>query len=440
MFTDKVIGEMVSSLKLNELWDNTLIVFSAVNGGETAHGASNYPLRGSQGELFDGNNRVLTAVAGGLIDEDMFGERESMFSNLDWTPTLLDFAGYLECIDPGDYSWDGINQRRMVMEDKKLRTALILNIDIKDKQLSHGGASILMEHEEKLYKYMFVDITAMSQKWLHFLTTHSSDLWSKKHGVDVLVFDADNEALTYSQAVNGEFLFDSSTDPAELYNLLDPNLPYFYDPDLNEKVVGKARQILEAYVGGNKLFSSKLEFLREALEEGIPTLGADLVMQPFLTDEQYMSLVHKMFTKEQQHHSKEQRDLYEQKWTVPHHIGLDGAVPLDVIKVTEDDLKSMGNLEWWGILLIVMGVLIGTGCLILILYKCYRSRSSSSSSSAAARPHPHPHRQQQAPHPIKDQEHDEEQALITNKNYDTFTAEKQPDPEHRHHDKPRVTL
>ena len=36
LLTDLVIGELISNLKANELWDNTLVVFTSDNGGETA--------------------------------------------------------------------------------------------------------------------------------------------------------------------------------------------------------------------------------------------------------------------------------------------------------------------------------------------------------------------------------------------------------------------
>ena len=43
--TDQVIGDIVQSLKDHQLYENTLIVFTAVAGGDTHRGSSNYPLR-----------------------------------------------------------------------------------------------------------------------------------------------------------------------------------------------------------------------------------------------------------------------------------------------------------------------------------------------------------------------------------------------------------
>ena len=137
MMTDRVVGDIMGSIRANHLWDDTLVILSAVEGGEIARGASNYPLRGTQGEYHDGNSRVLTAVSGGIINElDLFGvERDEIFSNLDWTPTLLDFAGYLGCINPDEFTWDGITQKRMILgsvtydAESEGRKSLVLNID-----------------------------------------------------------------------------------------------------------------------------------------------------------------------------------------------------------------------------------------------------------------------------------------------------------------------
>ena len=146
---------------MNDLYESTLIVFTTANGGQITHGASNYPFRGSVGEVHDGNNRVLTSVAGGYIENKGVGGsgqvRNQLFSNLDWTPTLLDFAGYLECIDPADYTWDGISQHNLIMNlylnpsDYK-RPSLVLNVG--DKEMK--DASVIVDHNGRLFKYIKV--------------------------------------------------------------------------------------------------------------------------------------------------------------------------------------------------------------------------------------------------------------------------------------------
>lgn len=55
---DRGVGEIVKTLKENKEFDNTLIVFMSDNGGNFDHGASNYPLKGTKGDTFEGGFRV----------------------------------------------------------------------------------------------------------------------------------------------------------------------------------------------------------------------------------------------------------------------------------------------------------------------------------------------------------------------------------------------
>ena len=81
----------MDKLKSTGLYDNTRIVFTADNGGETTRGASNYSFRGTKGEPFEGVHHVFTTFLGGVIEKaGLFGVRGSAEH---WTPRLLDFAG-----------------------------------------------------------------------------------------------------------------------------------------------------------------------------------------------------------------------------------------------------------------------------------------------------------------------------------------------------------
>ena len=51
---DKAIGEVVRSYKKFGFWENTVLIFSSDNGGNMKAGASNWPLRGAKGTLFEG--------------------------------------------------------------------------------------------------------------------------------------------------------------------------------------------------------------------------------------------------------------------------------------------------------------------------------------------------------------------------------------------------
>lgn len=48
MAVDDITGDIISKLKENNMYDNTIIIFSSDNGGDSSHGSCNYPLRGEK--------------------------------------------------------------------------------------------------------------------------------------------------------------------------------------------------------------------------------------------------------------------------------------------------------------------------------------------------------------------------------------------------------
>jgi len=89
---DKAIGEIVEALAGQGMAENTLIIFTSDNGGPLDRGASNAPLRGGKGQLFEGGVRVPTFVVwpgklrpGTVVEEPLHA--------VDLYPTLLKIAG-----------------------------------------------------------------------------------------------------------------------------------------------------------------------------------------------------------------------------------------------------------------------------------------------------------------------------------------------------------
>lgn len=88
---DRGVGEIVQTLKANNQFDNTLIVFLSDNGGNFDHGANNYPLKGTKGDSWEGGYRVPMffhwpekIAAGKKLDYPV--------SSLDFYPTFVDIA------------------------------------------------------------------------------------------------------------------------------------------------------------------------------------------------------------------------------------------------------------------------------------------------------------------------------------------------------------
>ena len=89
---DRGVGEIVKALKANNQYENTLIVFFSDNGGNVDHGASNFPLKGTKGDTWEGGYRTPmffhwpNVVPAGRV-------YEFPITALDFYPTFVGLAG-----------------------------------------------------------------------------------------------------------------------------------------------------------------------------------------------------------------------------------------------------------------------------------------------------------------------------------------------------------
>ena len=147
---DLSIGKIVNQLNKRQLLDNTIILFLSDNGGaisglmgqtsqylniyflidffKTENSASNYPLRGTKGTLWEGGVRVPAFIWSPLLKNSGYLS-DNYIQVVDWIPTLL------EAID-GSYaktnqkSFDGTSVWKELNEKKcRLKNELLLNID-----------------------------------------------------------------------------------------------------------------------------------------------------------------------------------------------------------------------------------------------------------------------------------------------------------------------
>jgi hypothetical protein len=90
--TDVYVGQLVDLLHTKAMYDNTLIVYSADNGG--INGGNNYPLRGQKATNWEGGMRATAFVSGGLIPASLHGTtNNNRFHIVDWYPTFCRLAG-----------------------------------------------------------------------------------------------------------------------------------------------------------------------------------------------------------------------------------------------------------------------------------------------------------------------------------------------------------
>lgn len=125
---DEGIHNVTEALRGKGMLDDSVIIFTSDNGGVTGQGSSNSPLRGGNGELYDGGTRVTTLLSSIDWLSKVNYTFDGLFHQVDWVPTIVSMAG-------GDPSWlirdtDGFDQWHAIrLGGPGPRTELVYNID-----------------------------------------------------------------------------------------------------------------------------------------------------------------------------------------------------------------------------------------------------------------------------------------------------------------------
>ncbi|XP_067667935.1 arylsulfatase B-like [Haliotis asinina] len=121
---DEAVGNITRALQGQDVFDNTLIFFTADNGAELVQYGNNWPLRGGKHTLWEGGTRAVAFAHGAGITRTGY-TYNGMFHAVDYVPTILAAAG-----GKPDASIDGVSQWdsiRMGLPSK--RTEFIYNLD-----------------------------------------------------------------------------------------------------------------------------------------------------------------------------------------------------------------------------------------------------------------------------------------------------------------------
>eukprot|EP01083_Nonionella_stella_P285847 972962_1 len=373
LLTDDIIGDIVTALHDANIYDNTLIIFTSDNGADVSNSGCNYPLRGTKGTLFDGNIKTLAFIAGGLIPIEQRGtKRDVLFSSLDWTPTLLKFAGLYDEIDVKDRTWDGVNQYDLIINgqgdnnEHKKRNHIVLNIGLRD----FSSASILFEKDDILYKYVSEN--------------EDIDTWAYKRDDGWCVPDEDNNwavildtEVSTSSHVDNKYLFDLSNDIGEKTNLLQMT----EEKDSNEKLAKYAKKLMKPYIE-HVLYGEYLRFLWVRMPVGDPSqLGDGAFVAPFLTELEYFKHVSRGFSSLEDEFkeaaaeakangvkfdgkmpfTKALKGLYFQKWKPPTYV-----------IENENSKNSKQNAILWYIYVIIAVVIVAFIIIVAVSIMKYR--------------------------------------------------------------------
>ncbi|XP_046355962.1 arylsulfatase B-like [Haliotis rufescens] len=133
---DEAVGNVTETLKQRGLMDDTLILFTADNGGAVDAYGNNYPLRGGKFTLYEGGTRAVGFMYGSGLQKTgtVF---DGMIHAVDWLPTLTAAAGGTPVSDR-----DGINLwPSLSTASPSPRTEVVYNYD-SHPQPMQGHAAI----------------------------------------------------------------------------------------------------------------------------------------------------------------------------------------------------------------------------------------------------------------------------------------------------------
>eukprot|EP01084_Bolivina_argentea_P112182 200083_1 len=319
LLSDAIIGEIIQFLKTNKQYDNTLIILATDNGGALENTGCNYPFRGTKGTQFEGNTHTIALVSGGIIPMDQYGTiRQSLFSSLDWLPTLLDFANInTDTIDEKDKTWDGISQYDLIMNgDNYLRDHIVLNIGKRNMD----SATIVFRYpndNNKIYKYIAADRSIEPRQF----AKQTARQWCVPSvNNEYFITDSKQELGNNPDAYNDKYwLFNLDIDPSEINNLLINN-----ENDIDiDNVLLYAKSLLQPYIK-NKLYSEHIGKLFTTLE--IDGIHENLYVDTFLTKEEYINYINQYMDIEENENnnpiSDELRKLFTQIWEPPKIINV----------------------------------------------------------------------------------------------------------------------
>ena len=104
---DEGIDDITQLLQEKNMLDNTIIIFTTDNGGQTMKGSINWPLRGGKDTVFEGGVRGTAFVWGANLPKLNY-DNNHLIHVTDWLPTIVEGIAGLD-VDEDKWKLDGYN-------------------------------------------------------------------------------------------------------------------------------------------------------------------------------------------------------------------------------------------------------------------------------------------------------------------------------------------
>ncbi|RUS91680.1 hypothetical protein EGW08_000506 [Elysia chlorotica] len=152
---DDAVGQLIHSLEKKGILNNTIIFFTADNGGWIPYHGNNYPLRGGKITIWEGGTRVPAFIYGKGVKKSE-ARYDGLMHAVDWFPTIAEAAG-LKYDDP---EMDGVSLWKSIIKlSPSPRTEIVYNLD--NKTIPEEGHAAIRVGEMKL----IVGIPGLFNSW-----------------------------------------------------------------------------------------------------------------------------------------------------------------------------------------------------------------------------------------------------------------------------------